>query len=199
MNNDLLALTKLLKKRRSIKPAFYTSEKVSEDIILEMLQNAVLAPTHGLTQPWKFFVFTDSGLIQLAEFLSTLYKNTTAAEKFNEQKFQKIKTGILKASHVILIGMQRQASEKIAEWEEMCAVACAVHNMHLTATAYHIGAYWSTGSMSTHAETKTFLGLTEKDKCLGMFFIGNYTGEIADPGRISAEEKTIWIKNERQI
>ena len=42
--------------------------------------------------------------------------------------------------------MKRQAkpNKRLPEWEEICAVACAVQNMHLMATSMnHIGAFWS--------------------------------------------------------
>ena len=40
--------------------------------------------------------------------------------------------------------MKRQAkpNKRLPEWEEICAVACAVQNMHLMATSMnHIGAF----------------------------------------------------------
>ena len=47
---------------------------------------------------------------------------------------------VTKASHVVVIGMVRQAKDKrAAEWEEIAAVACSVQNMHL---ALHLKA-WS--------------------------------------------------------
>lgn len=40
--------------------------------------------------------------------------------------------------------MERQKVEKIREFEEIEAVACAVQNIHLTASARGLGAFWST-------------------------------------------------------
>ncbi|MBC8046686.1 MAG: nitroreductase [Fimbriimonadaceae bacterium] len=184
----------LIQSRRSVKPNFYTTEIVSDEIIYDMLESARWAPTHGLTEPWKFFVFSGNYKHKLADFLSELYQLKSSVN-FLQTKYEKIKTNILKTSHVIMIGMQRQINGKIPEVEEICAVACAVQNMQLTATAYGIGCYWSTGSMSTHSETKNFLGLREADVCLGMLYVSNYTGEIITPKRTPTLEKTVWIKN----
>ena len=38
--------------------------------------------------------------------------------------------------------MKRHA-EKLPEWEEICAVAMSVQNMHLAAEAMGIGGFWS--------------------------------------------------------
>ena len=52
----------------------------------------------------------------------------------------------MRCSHVVALGLHRQrpgAKKRIPHWEEVCAVACAVHNLHLVATAARVGAYWS--------------------------------------------------------
>jgi len=184
----------LIQTRRSVKPEKYLTEPVADAIVLQMLENARWAPTHGMTEPWRFFVFTGQGLQEFAAFQSGLYKSVTLPETFNEAKYQKLLNTPLKASHVILIGMKRQVIGKIPENEEICAVACAVQNMQLTAHAYGIGSYWSTGGMTYRNEMKTFLGLDENDRCLGMLYIGKYMGEIPVPPRAPVEQFATWIR-----
>jgi nitroreductase len=94
---------------------------------------------------------------------------------------------------VIAIGMKRQETEKIKEIEEIEAVACAVQNMHLTCTAYGLGAYWSTGGATYSNEMKAFLNLEEKDKCLGFFYIGYPQGEWPTQSRRPIEYVTEWV------
>lgn len=186
-------INQLIERRRSVKPAFYNQKRVDDRIVRQMLENAKWAPTHGMTEPWRFVVFTGDGLEQFAAFQSALYKETIAPEFFNENKYQKMRTTPQKASHLILIGMKRQLQGKIPENEEICAVACAVQNMMLTATAYGIGSYWSTGGMTYHPEMKNFLGLDSSDKCLGMLYIGNYDAAEFNSSRSPIAEKTRWV------
>jgi nitroreductase len=68
--------------------------------------------------------------------------------------------------------MKRQESEKIPEIEEIEAVACAIQNLHLSCTAYGLGGFWATPKLIYSQEMQHFLGLDEKDKCLGLFYIG---------------------------
>merc|ERR1740123_2583874 len=52
----------------------------------------------------------------------------------------------LNCSHMIGISMRRQrpgGKKMVPEHEEICSVACAVHNMHLLATAMGLASYWS--------------------------------------------------------
>jgi nitroreductase len=128
----------LIKSRRSTKPRLFNGKKIDDEIIWQILENANWAPNHGLTQPWRYQVFTDTGLVKLAEFQADLYQKNTAPEKFKLEKYERMQSNILKSSHVIVICMKRQKSETIPEIEEIEAVACSVQNMALTAAAYEI-------------------------------------------------------------
>ena len=68
--------------------------------------------------------------------------------------------------------MQRQVGGKIPEIEEVAAVACAVQNMHLTASAAGLAAKWSSPPVCYMPEINDFLGLAPTDKCLGLFYVG---------------------------
>ena len=187
-------LNHLIHHRRTVKTNHYTDQPVDDSIILQMLENARWAPTHGMTEPWHFVVFTGEGRNKFARFQAELYKQETTAEHFLDSKYQKLLNTPLQASHIILIGMSRQPSGKIPESEEICAVACAVQNMMLTATAYGVGCYWSTGGMTYREAMKEFLGLRPEDKCLGMLYVGNYEGEMPATIRKDIAEKTTWVR-----
>ena len=86
MRFNLSEITALIKHRRSVKPEAYSSRKVQRDMVENILNNAIWAPSHGLTQPWRFKVFMDGGLDKLKAFLPELYEATTPAELFNPKK-----------------------------------------------------------------------------------------------------------------
>ena len=184
----------LIASRRSFKPELFSSREVEKHIIEQMLENANWAPTHGLTQPWRFTVFSGDGRGKLAEFQSELYKNATPSEKFAPEKYEKLKRTPLNASHVIGIGMKRQESEKIPEIEEVEAVACAVQNMYLTARAYGVGALWGTGGVTYFEEAKEFFGLGPKDKFLGFLYVGYPKVEWPKGMRKTINERVRWVE-----
>lgn len=186
-------LNTLIKSRRSTKPRLFNGNKIDDEIIWQILENANWAPNHGLTQPWKYQVFSESGLNKLAEFQATLYQKTIAPEKFKSDKYERMKSNILKSSHVIAIGMERQKSETIPEIEEIEAVACSVQNMALTAAAYGICGFWGSGGVTYTSELKEFLGLGEKDRCLGCFYLGYSDTPTKTSRRNSIKESVIWI------
>jgi len=189
-------LKDIIRRRRSIYPNAYSDAKVDESIIEEMLENANWAPTHKLTEPWRFVVFSGDGLKKLADFQSELYKKTAEAKgNFNEKTYDMLKTKPLKSSHIIAIGMKRDEEEKLPEIEELSSVAMAVQNMYLTATAHGLGCYWGSGGITYNEEAKPFFGLGPKDKFLGFLFIGKpSTDEWPEGKRNPIMEKVIWVK-----
>ena len=191
-NPDLL--NELIRSRRSVYTKDYSGEKVDDAIIKQMLANANWAPTHKLTEPWRFVVFSGDGLKKLADFQSECYKQVTQAKgTFDEKKYLGLKSKPLECSHVIAIGMKRDEKKSLPEWEEMGAVFCAVENMYLTATAYGIGCYLSTGGVTTYEEAKEFFGLTKEDKLLGFMNIGVPKSILTEGRRKPVEEKVKWV------
>ncbi|WDE11991.1 nitroreductase family protein [Thalassomonas haliotis] len=172
MKYNISDVNELLQNRRTIYPEQYTEREVDREIIEAIINNATWAPTHGLTQPWRFKVFTGDSLQSLGQFQAELYKSTVDENRFVAGKYQKYKERPSKASAIIAVCMKRQESGKIPEVEEMAAVACAIQNMHLTATAYGVGAFWSTGAGMYKQETSRFLGLQGEDKCVAFFYLG---------------------------
>ncbi|MFL5809617.1 MAG: nitroreductase [Flavisolibacter sp.] len=183
----------LIRNRRSVFPKqFDEGKKVPDDIVTQILENAIWAPTHGLTEPWHFVVFSGDGLKQLSEFQSELYKQT-AGEKFKEDKYKSLQANPLKASHVIAICMKRDPNKKIPEQEEIEAVAASVQNIYLTVTAYGYGGYWTTGGITYNEKAKPFFELKEEDKLLGFFYIGVVAVPSPQGKRKGLEEKVVWI------
>lgn len=178
MSLRLAAANALIRRRRTIKPKDMSDKPVDNTILAAILENANWAPTHGFTEPWRFFIFTGDGRQRLADFCQALYKKITPENQVRVEKYEKLGTQPLLAPVVIAVGMKRQASEKIPEIEEVEAVACAVQNMHLTASALGMAAFWSTPPISYTDEMREWLGLEdERDKCLGFFYLGWPTDE----------------------
>ena len=193
MNDFTPQLNNLISSRRSTKPRLYNGKKIDDQIVWQILENANWAPNHGLTQPWIFKVFTGSSLEKLGEFQADLYQKITPPEKFKPEKYARMKTNLLKSSHVIVICMKRQKSEKIPEIEEIEAVACSVQNMMLTAAAYGICSFWGSGGITYTEELKEFLGLEAKDRCLGYLYLGYSDNPTTHSRRSPIKKKVEWF------
>ncbi|HYE56236.1 MAG TPA: nitroreductase [Chitinophagaceae bacterium] len=190
MQHDPIAFNKLVRARRSVFPKqFEPGARVPDEIVKEALENAIWAPTHKLTQPWHFVVFTGDGLKKLAEFQSELYK-VVSGDNFKQDTYVKLQTQPLVASHIIAIGMKR--NESVPEVEEIAAVSCAVQNIYLSITAYGYGGYWTTGGVTYRPQARHFFGLGPDDKLLGFFYIGVVQTPSVAGKREPVETKVDW-------
>ncbi|MCC5932168.1 MAG: nitroreductase [Cyclobacteriaceae bacterium] len=191
---DIEEVNRLIRTRRSVYPPSYSGEVIPEEKIEIILENANYAPTHKLTQPWRFVVFSGKGLEKLAHFQSDLYKQVSEARgNFQEKTFETLRTKPLQASHIIAIGMKRDEKELVPEIEEVEAVACAVQNMYLTATALGLGAYWGSGGITYLEEALPFFGLQKPDKLLGFFYLGIPKGKWPKAIREDISTKVQWV------
>ncbi len=195
MRYNLSEITSVIKDRRSIKPEKYAIRKLHKEMVEDILNNAIWAPSHGLTQPWRYKVFMGDGLKKLGKELPRIY-DSVMGEKANELKKEKIRSRTEKSSVIIAICMEREEAERIPEIEEVQAVACSVQNMYLTCTAYGIGGYWSSPKFIYSDEMKRFLGLGQKDRCLGLFYMGYPEGKWPKSHRKPLEYVTEWINEE---
>ena len=194
MRFNLSEINELIRNRRTIYPEQFSDRKVHREQIEVILNNAQWAPTHGNTQPWRFQVFTEESRQRLSDFMGQTYLDITPKEQQNDMKLVKMITRPMKSSVVIAVSMERQPEEKILELEEIEAVACAIQNMHLTCTAYGLGGFWSTPKLIYHEKMNEFLGLGEKDKCLGLFYIGYPSIDWPAAHRKPIEYTTKWFE-----
>lgn len=188
-------VNELMRNRRSVFQNQYTGEKVDNAIVKQMLENSNWAPTHKLTEPWRFIVFTGEGIQKLAVLQSDLYKRLTTADgSFKEERYQNLLTKPSLSSHIIVVCMKRDEKKSVPEIEEIGAVFCAVENMHLTATAYGVGGYLSTGGITYFEEAKELFGLGTDDKLIGFFHVGRIKNTLAEGRRRPLEEKVTWVE-----
>jgi nitroreductase len=189
-------VSELMRKRRSVFQNQYTGERVDDAIVQQILENANWAPTHKLTEPWRFFVYTGDGLKQLAQQQAAVYKKVTSRDgTFKEDRYQNLLTKPMLSSHIIAVAMKRDEKKSVPEVEEIGAVFCAIENMYLTATAYGIAAYLSTGGVTYFEEAKEIFGLGKDDKLLGFFHIGMSSSSVQEGRRKPVAEKVTWVRD----
>lgn len=191
-------VNKIIRGRRSMFIAqFKENDPIEDSIIEELLENATWAPTHKLTQPWRFIVYTGAGLKTFGNYQAEMYK--LRAEKnstpFLEATYQKFIENPQKASHMIAIIMKRTENSGIPVMEEIAAVAMAVQNMYLTASAHGLAAYWGTGGPTFWQEAREDFGLEGEDMLMGFFYIAKPATENWPVGkREPIAEKVGWIR-----
>lgn len=192
MEEEITILSDIIKRRRSIFPVSYTTEEIPVPVIKQILESANYAPTHKLTEPWRFTVFRNEGKIKLGNELARLYKETIPVHQFLQKKYDSIIEKAEQSSCIIALNV-KLSGDKVPEWEELAALACAVQNMALTAEVLKVGAYWSSPGMI--ADLKEYLNLDETEKCYGLFYMGYHNEEPRAAKRTPIADKIKWVES----
>lgn len=184
-------INELIKNRRATPPRFLAKNEVSKKIIQQLLENANWAPTHKNTEPWRFKVYMGESKQKLAgDSYSLLISKLTQGEQLNLQKIDKFKDALERVPVAIAIIFERDAAERIPEWEELAAVSMAVQNMWLTATSMDLGAFWSTPDFLNLLYD--IVEIQPRQKLLGFFYVGQIAMEYPTQGRGDINSKVEW-------
>ncbi len=173
-----------------------------------MLEAARWAPSHKLTESWRFVVFESlDAKMNVANLLCELYVSSQKqkGKPVVQAKIDKKPKSSKLSSHIIAICLADNGSNPLVE--EISSVSMAVQNMHLMATAHGVGAYWSSGgvhgprspsktcAIENPIELTQFLTrhLPNKDEsivCLGWMYIGDYSSDVEEGSGHDIERTT---------
>lgn len=172
-------ISKIIRTRRSVYADEFIKQNIPDELLNEILINATYAPTHKMTEPWRFIVFKDRYLEHLGSFLADYYRDFYF-EKFSadeaQEKYNLLKEYPLNSACVIGVVMVRNTKINLPEWEEVAAVSSAVQNIALSCTAHDIGSYWSTSAGAVDY-VKQF-DLAENEQSLGLIYVGYYPEDL---------------------
>jgi len=193
-NNSFELVQSVIKSRRSTGSGKMNGAKIDNETVSNILALADWAPTHGRTEPWRFYVYTGEALKEFGETHARLYWENTAEEKRLEATRDKLLHNGDKASHLMIAVMKRGENVKIPQVEEIAATAAAIQNVLLGATALGINSFWSTGGLTHSNVLKEYLQLGSEDVVMGLIYLG-YTDEPSKEGarNIALAEKIKWM------
>jgi nitroreductase len=150
--------------RRSVPKV--TDRAPSRAEIEKLLDAAVRAPTHHLTQPWRFVVLSGDALDELG-----------AAWAAGTEAQGKDASGIAaktRRAPVILCVIERPHLDnpKCVEVEEHYSIGAAMQNVLLAAHSMGLGAMVRTGPCATFDEVRSHLGVGDDESIAGLIYIG---------------------------
>ena len=194
MRFNLSEVRDLIRDRRTIYPIQFSDREIHKEIIEELLNNAIWAPTHGKSQPWRFKVYQKKSRNILGELLLKEYRIHIKEEDRVKAKELKMVQRPLLSSTIIAVWMERPKAERISEIDELMACACAIQNILLSATAHGIGSFLSTPNFIHSEGFRQRYGLKEKDRMLGFVYLGYPKGDWPKGQRKPIEYITEWVE-----
>ena len=162
----------IIKSRKSIYPSQFSGKILDNSIISELIDISNYAPSHKMTQPWVYRVFTSKTKDKLLNYILNI-----SSENFRKHQVDKMKVKFQLTSHIICICMRRDKDKSVPEWEEVAATSMAVQNLWIAMVNSKVGGYWSTPKYTK--DLSFFFKLNEDERCLGLFYLGHVENEIS--------------------
>ncbi len=167
-----------------------SDEPPSKAEIEELLEAAARAPSHHLTEPWRFYVLTGDAKRRVANAIAAAATESGMepddARADGEKK-------VSRAPVIVVFTCLPSTEPGVVEQEEFASVAMAVENFLLAAHAKGLGAMLRTGPAAYHPSIRTELGLAPDESVVGFVYLGYPAGDRAVTPRATASEKTVWL------
>jgi nitroreductase len=152
---------------------------VGAAIVGDLCTLATWAPNHKKTWPWKFAEFTETGRARLGE---TMADDMAAADFGDDTKREKTRTKYMRAPSVLVVGCEPHVNETLHQ-ENRDAVAAAIQNLLLGATALGLASFWSTPALPRPPKVLELCGFDQEDRVVGVLYLGWPDGNCAAPER----------------
>ena len=180
-----------LRDRRSINAL--TADVPPRATIQRLLDLAVWAPNHHMTEPWRFQVIAGDARQAIGEAISDgLRTELDANDPVAAGEIKGARAKFLRAPVVIVVSQPR-ADDPVTDLEDYAACCCAVQNMLLAAHAEGLAAKWRTGAICEYAATRQALSLGATDRLVGFIYLGFPSPSAPPDQRVRAAPDTAWL------
>lgn len=186
------AVANCIRTRRTVKA--FTGEAVPRAVLERWLDLACWAPTHRMTQPWRFAVLDQPAMVRLGDFLRA--EPTIAAvpdPAKGAAKLTKLLDRLPTLGAMVQVTWVRDTDAAI-DLEEHAAASAAVQNLLLAAHADGWAGFWSTTAALGHPKTLAWCGLDPATQgFLGSVWLGRPSLIPTAPPRVSLPERVRWL------
>jgi nitroreductase len=181
-----------IRRRTSVRR--YRSDPVPRETIELLLDCAVRAPNHKLTEPWRFAVLTGDAKAGLAEIRARhrlkRYEDPASAEAGSAA--EKVRRETLETPAVIVI-MSRVHEDEVIREEDYAAVMMGTANLMTAALSLGLGTYLKTGGIMRDPALGELVGLPDGYRIVGVLSLGYPAESEAPRRRRPAGDLTRWL------
>ncbi len=187
-----MTVIEAIKARRSIpklKP-----DPLPRDVLEKMLEAAVWAPNHRLTEPWRFYIIAgEEAKRRFADLRRRLrassFPNPDAPEV--QKALQRITQDTIATPALIVVTVHQAADEEQRE-EDLVATFIALQNFMLAGVELGVGTYVRTGPILADRDLRAMLSLEDDRRIIAIVYTG-YPAEVPQKRRTPAAEKSVWL------
>jgi nitroreductase len=182
-----------IQRRTSVRR--FRPDPVPREIIQRLLECAVRAPNHKLTEPWRFTVLTGAARDRYAELRAALrlarYTDPHAAEAREAADKQRREAS---NTPIFIVALVAESGDETRREEDYAAVMMGIANLMIAAEASGLGTYLRTGGIMRDPGVIGLVGVPEGFRIAGIISLG-YPAAVDPPRRRRpAGELTRWVE-----
>lgn len=158
VNGDNMELRKAIEDRRSIRK--FVDQEVSDEILLDIIKQATLAPSGHNRQPWQFQIVKADTKDKIADMLIDKMKDVPGNTS--------VHTAMVMKEANALINVYLDENSSVDNVVDVLSIGGAIENMLLTVTDLGLGAVWIANVLNVREEIKTLVGNKEIISCIAI-------------------------------
>lgn len=143
---DFKTLHKIIASRRDVRGNNFINKKISKKKLNLILNSALLAPSVGYSQPWRFIIVNERDKEKVYNHFEKSFQKSKLKFK-NKPIYNNLKLEGIKESNINIAVYYKKPKKEILGQTYMkktgeYSVVCAILNMWLTSRALNIGMGW---------------------------------------------------------
>lgn len=183
-----------INKRTSVRR--FRSDPVPRTIIEQLLECAVRAPNHKLTEPWRFAVLTGGARDRFADIRARhrlkRYSDPGSAEALAAAEKVRRESRGTPAYVVIMAALNPDA---ITREEDYAATMMATANLMIAAESLGLGTYLKSGGVMQDPGLMRLAAVPDSFRVVGVLSLGYPAEQEAPRRRKPASELTRWVES----
>jgi len=176
--------------RRSIRD--FTERAVTRPEIERLLEAAVQAPNHRMTQPWRFYVLGPESRLAWGEALGARKAKRVEDPEAARAVVEKVASTHAALPAMIAVSVTLDENPEILE-EDYAASLMAVENLCLAARAMGLGTHIKSGAVMDDPRARKAVGVPEGERIVAVIHLGEPAAVPEEKPRKSAAEVTTWV------
>ena len=181
-----------IRRRTSVRR--FRPDLIPRETIETLLECAVRAPNHKLTEPWRFAVLTDAARDRFAELRArqrlTKFPDPTSDEARTATEKMRRETEETPALIVVMCAVSDDPKRRE---EDYAAAMMATANLLIAAASLGLGTYIRTGGIMQDPDVTALAGLEPGFRIVGIVSLGYPEADEPPRRRRPASELTRWV------
>jgi len=186
----LVSVSEAIRTRRSIKS--FTDRPVARDALASLLDLAVLAPNHRMTEPWSFLVL---GAVAKRAYGVALGRRK-AAKVTDETAAAAVREKVLRERMavpcMVAVTMRLDANPEVRE-EDYASCFMAIQNLCLAAVERGLGTHVKTGAVLQEPDLRAAWGVDDGARVVAVVYVGEPAEQPSSRERRPAADCTRWL------